>query len=87
MSDLKQQLDGYRMTTVEILYHMPDHPSVLQSFVWQNLDMAPSFPVLRKFLDFWRENLDGPLHSVRVAHVAAVQAAEFRHHSGEYTIH
>ena len=46
MSDMKRQLDGYRMTTVEILYHMPDHPSVLQSFVWQNLDLAPSFPVL-----------------------------------------
>ena len=28
--------DGYRITTAEILYWMPDHRHVLQSFVWQN---------------------------------------------------
>ena len=46
------QLDGWRMTTAEILYHMPDHPGILQSFIWQKLDMPPEFPKLHKFLDF-----------------------------------
>lgn len=67
MTGLDKQLRGYRLTTAEILYHMPDHPAFLQSFVWQELDLAPSFPVLRKFLDFWHQNLDGDLHSVRIA--------------------
>lgn len=67
MKRLKLQLDGYRLTTAEILYHLPDHPSLLQSFVWQELDLAPRFPVLRRFLDFWLVNLDGKLHSVTVA--------------------
>jgi uncharacterized protein Usg len=64
---LAKQLQDYRLTTAEILYHMPDHPSLLQSYVWQELDIAPQFPVLKKFLDFWRGNLEGQLHSVRVA--------------------
>jgi uncharacterized protein Usg len=63
---LALQMRDYRLTTAEILYHMPDHPAVLQSFVWQKLDIAPEFPELRKFLDFWTRSLDGKLHSVRV---------------------
>ena len=52
MSDLACQLSGHRLTLVEILYHMPDHPGILQSYIWQALDLAPRFPVLRRFLDF-----------------------------------
>jgi uncharacterized protein Usg len=63
---LAQQLRDYRLTTAEILYHLPDHPAVLQSYIWQDLDLAPKFPKLRQFLDFWSQNLDGKLHSVRV---------------------
>src|ERR1041384_2300699 len=58
------QLNNYRLTTAEILYWMPDHRHVLQSFVWQNLDLAPKFPALSKFLDFWEHNLDGKVHRV-----------------------
>lgn len=63
---LALQMRNYRLTTAEILYHLPDHPAVLQSYVWQNLDLAPEYPELRKFLDFWSRSLDGRLHSVRV---------------------
>ena len=63
---LELQLKGYRLSTVEIVYHMPDHPSLLQTFIWQYMDLAPDYPELHKFLDFWRKNLDGALHSVRV---------------------
>ncbi len=65
---LALQMRAWRLTTAEILYHMPDHPGLLQSYIWQELDMAPQFPALRKFLDFWTSNLDGKLHSVRVGH-------------------
>ena len=67
MSDLARQLNGNRLTTAEILYHLPDHPALLQTYLWQDYDLAPDFPVLRRFLDFWERNLDGRLHSVRVA--------------------
>ena len=73
------QLRDYRLTTAEILYHLPDHPSVLQSYIWQELDLAPKFPVLHKFLDFWSSNLDGKLHSVRVGSMALITPGEWRH--------
>ena len=74
-----ERLTTYRLTTAEILYHLPDHPGVLQSYIWQDMDMAPSYPVLRRFLDFWRRDIEGPLHSVRVATARLVRPAEVRH--------
>jgi uncharacterized protein Usg len=76
--NLSSQLRNYRLTTAEILYHMPDHPGVLQSFVWQDLDLAPRFPVLHRFLDFWHQKIEGRLHSVRVASAALITPGEIR---------
>lgn len=78
MSALSLQLRDYRLTTAEILYHLPDHPDLLQSYVWQEYDMAPQFPVLHKFLDFWSHNIDGKLHSVKVAGLQLIQAPKLR---------
>lgn len=72
------QLKDYRLTTAEILYHLPDHPGILQTYVWQDMDIAPEFPVLHKFLDFWDRELDGRLHSVRVASSRLLKPASFR---------
>ena len=74
--DFIRQLAGYGLTTAEILYHLPDHPKLLQSYVWQDYDLAPAFPVLTKFLKFWRETLDGAVHSVRVGHSGLIRPAE-----------
>lgn len=73
---LESQLRGYRLATAEILYRLPDHPGLLQTYVWQDYDLAPSYPVLTKFLDFWRREIEGPLHSVRVAGKQVISAAE-----------
>lgn len=73
------QLRDYRLTTAEILYFLPDHPGLLQSFVWQELDLAPRFPALRRFLAFWQRELDGPLHSIRVASGGPICPASVRH--------
>jgi len=73
------QVKDYRLTTAEILYHMPDHPGLLQTYVWQDMDLAPRFPELRRFLDFWSRNLDGKLHSIRVASGESVRRAQMRH--------
>jgi uncharacterized protein Usg len=61
------RLRGWRLATAEVLYYMPDHPSLLQSFVWQTLDLAPAYPRLHKFLDFWRAEIEAVIHSVRLA--------------------
>lgn len=87
MSSLALQLKDYRLTTAKILYHMPDHPKLLQEFVWQELDVAPRFPVLLKFLQFWEKNIDGKLHSVVVAHSQLIKPAEFRAVQGQLYLH
>ena len=79
MRDFERQLRDYRLTTAEIVYHLPDHPGLLQTFLWQHLDLAPRFPELHKFLDFWSHNIDGKLHSVRVAHAKLITPGAFRH--------
>lgn len=75
---LARQLQGFRLTTADIVYHRPDHPFLLQSYIWQDLDMAPRFLVLNDFLRFWERNLDGRLHSIRVASTQLIRPAEFR---------
>jgi uncharacterized protein Usg len=87
MSNLRLQLCNYHLTTAEILYHLPDHPSVLQSFVWQNMDIAPEFPVLHRFLEFWAGNIEGKLHSVKVASTALITQAELRHANASFSLH
>ncbi len=68
MADFRDQfIQDYRLTTAEILYHLPDYPELLQSYIWQDYDLAPKFPVLHTFLGFWTKELDGKLHSVYIA--------------------
>ena len=62
----EKQLQGFSLTTAEILYRLPDYPALLQSYVWQDYDQAPEFPVLERFLAFWRRDIEGSLHSVNV---------------------
>lgn len=87
MGKLELQLKGYRLTTAEIIYRMPDHLDLLQTFVWQELDLAPKFPILNKFLTFWENNLDGPIHSVKVASVELIKPAELRCIGTAYSLH
>ncbi len=87
MSSLQQQLRGYRLTTAEILYRLPDHPVMLQSFIWQDLDLAPKFPMLKKFLHFWETNLDGKLYSVRVASRQLIGDTELKLVGRELSLH
>ena len=74
--NLGLQLKEWRLTTAEILYHLPDHPAVLQTYVWQELDLAPRFPALHRFLDFWTREIEGRLHSVRVGTRQVIGPAE-----------
>jgi uncharacterized protein Usg len=85
--DFRRQLEGYGLTTARIFYRRPDHPWLLQSYVWQNYDLFPRFPELHRFLAFWIEKLDGPLHSVQVAHAKLIKPAEFRSVDGEFRLH
>ena len=86
MNSLALALKGYRLTTAEILYHRPDHPALLQTFVWQEYDLIPTLPVLNKFLRFWQRELDGKLHSVRVAATGIVVPTDLKYAKGEFIL-
>ena len=77
-TDFEQQLKGRRLTTAEIVYYMPDHPGLLQEFLWQTLDQAPDFPRIQQFLGFWRREIDAVIHSVRVSHAGLVSPARLK---------
>lgn len=87
MADFAKQLEDYRLATAEILYRMPDHPSLLQSYIWQDYDIAPRFPVLQRFLAFWERELDGPLHSVKVTSAEVITPADTRFAQCLETLH
>ena len=84
--DFRRQLEGYGLTTANILYRRPDHPWLLQTYVWQNYDLCPNFPESNKFLIFWLAKLEGPLHSVTVAHARLIKPAEIRAVDGEFRL-
>ncbi len=83
----RAQLAGFSLTTAEILYRLPDHPALLQSYIWQDYDSAPRFPKLKAFLDFWTAKLDGPLFKVTIAHSKLIRPAELRLIGAEFKIH
>lgn len=85
--DFRRQLDGYGLTTARILYRLPDHPALLQTYIWQEYDLCPEFPTLQKFLAFWQRRLEGALHSVTVAHARLLAPAEIRAVGSEFRIH
>ena len=87
MTALELQLRGYRLTTAEIIYHLPDHPALLQSFIWQKFDLAPDYPELRRFLEFWSRSIEGKLHSVNVRQSSRTTPNRFRHVKHALTLH
>ena len=85
--DFASQLQGYGLTTARILYWLPDYSSPLQEYVWQDHDLAPRFPELKKFLAFWQRTLDGPLFQVFVAHKNLIGPAGLKVRDGEFRLH
>lgn len=82
-----KQLSGYGLTTAHIIYRLPDYRDILQTYVWQNYDLAPDFPHMKKFLEFWEKNLDGRLFSVRFSHQSLIGASEWQKRDGEFYLH
>lgn len=70
--------EGYGLTTAQIVYRMPDHLDLFQDFLWQQYDTFPMFPALGSFLAFWEEKIEGPIHSVTVAHARLLRPTDLR---------
>ncbi len=86
MADLSKQMGEYRLTTAQIIYHLPDHENILQEFIWQEYDIAPEYPTLRGFIDFWIEEIEGALHSVYIARQTLITSSDYRHADWQGTL-
>jgi uncharacterized protein Usg len=85
--DFQRQVDGFGLTTAQILYRRPDHPWLLQTYVWQDYDLCPDFPELQGFLQFWEKSIEGALHSITVAHSRLIKPAELKAIGGVFRLH
>lgn len=70
--------DNFRLTTVEVIYRMPDYHSILQEFIWQTLDRSPEYPRIQQFLEYWEENIEAPIYSVRIANNPILSAYDIK---------
>lgn len=84
-TETELMLKGYGLTTAEMYYRLPDYLNVLNSFIWQDYDLAPDYPRLFQFIEFWQEKIDGPLHSVRFTHRKLISPGKWRHVVQELT--
>ena len=46
MTETEMMLKGYGLTTAEMFYHMPDFTHVLNTFIWQDYDIAPDLSLI-----------------------------------------
>ncbi|MCR9107883.1 aspartate-semialdehyde dehydrogenase [Marivita sp. XM-24bin2] len=87
MSETELMLRGYGLTTAQLYYRMPDYKNVLNTFVWQEYDLAPDHPKLFEFIEFWQDTIEGPLHSVQYTHRKLLASGEWQQLVGEFTVH
>lgn len=87
MREINLMLEDYRLTTAEIFYRLPDHPDLLQSYVWQEYDHVPDYPELHKFLDYWTSHVEGRLHSVYVAQAKPMRPGAWRYAQVSMSVH
>ncbi len=79
-------IKDYRLILAEIVYHMPDRPQFLQTFIWNDMDIAPRYPVLHSFLDYWEKNIEGKLHSVYVDQQRIITPGEYKYAQMQLTL-
>ena len=87
MSETELMLRGYGLTTAQLFYRMPDYKNVLNTFVWQEYDLAPDHPKLFEFIEFWQDTIEGPLHSVQYTHRKMLSSGEWQQIVGEFAVH
>ena len=56
----------HSLITVNILYWIPDYHNLVQEFLWQTVDIKPTYPRVNKFLYFWHHEIDAVIKEVRL---------------------
>jgi len=66
LSEIELTLQNYSLMILEVTYFVPDHPKILQTFIWQLYDATPYFPECNKFLNFWNKKIEAKIHNVKI---------------------
>lgn len=74
----KMIYDGFTVATVNILYYLPDHKSLVNEFIWSTLDLKPKYPRIKRFLDYWEFNIDGKIKKVEIFDSPPLNINEYR---------
>lgn len=77
-ADFTLFMKGYRHVTLNVVYYMPDHRSLLNEFIWQTLDLRPSYPRVQQFLSHWRREIDAVIKEVLLSDSDLGEAPKYR---------
>lgn len=78
--------NGFELVTTEVLYRMPDHPRVLNTFVWQTYDRPPALPRVQAFIHHWQAEIEAQIAQVRIACASLLQPRDLLHIDGVWRI-
>lgn len=87
VKETELMLKGYGLTLAKFYYRIPDYQNVLNEFIWQDYDLAPDYPRLFEFIEFWQREIEGPLHSVEFVHRKLIAPGHWRNCVHEIRYH
>lgn len=53
-----------RPVLLQVIYFMPDYPTILQEFTWGYEDRVPELMRTHKFLNHWRSHIDAVISEI-----------------------
>lgn len=68
---------GYKLTTLQIYYYLPDYTNIINEFIYQFLDINPKFPRTHKFLSYWKDNIETPIKEINIAQEGDIYPKSF----------
>ncbi|NJO62837.1 MAG: hypothetical protein HC836_32820 [Richelia sp. RM2_1_2] len=78
MEDQRKIFYGYRLTSLQIYYYLPDYTSILNEFFWQTYDIHPTFPRVHQFLGYWKENIQATINNIVVVQQTDIGPKQIR---------
>ena len=60
--------DGLRLTSIKIIYSLPDYTNILNEFWWQAMDHPPKYPRMKTFVDYWNDSVEGIIRGLEIGH-------------------
>jgi uncharacterized protein Usg len=74
----KMFVGGYSLVTINVIYYLPDHKSLVNEFMFQTMDLRPKYPRVERFLDYWRREIDAVIKEVQLADSMGLSPRHFR---------